>query len=130
MLKVIKNQEYQTFEEVESAAKLGQREAILSSIRHWRELATAPVGDLVDLRWPDLAISSCALCMRDDDSCKQCALYLCTGYKCYCNNSPYNAAKNPYLMAKGAVGKAFKDAAIKRFRRAAEKMVKVLESCL
>ena len=131
MLRVIKNQKYQTYDEVEKAAAMGRRYAILSSIRHWNELATAPAGDLLGFnRSPDLGVSSCALCMRDNDNCRYCALYRKTRRRCYDDNSPYEAARVPYIDARHAGSKAEKDMLIKRFRRAAEKMIKILEGLL
>ena len=136
MLKVIKNQKYQTCGEVKKAAALGRRYAILSSIRHWNELATAPVKDLTAVRrLLGLSVSECALCERYDSQCYNCPLYGALGLvKCYESGQLYAKAFTIFSRLIGSGGnystKAEKDAAVKRFRRIAEKMVKVLEGLL
>ena len=132
MLKVIKNQKYQTRAEVGQAAKTSRKAAIRSSIRHWNELATAPVSDLVSLdKYPNLGLAGCALCRRYlDDDCRACPLHKITRCKCYDADSLYGTAREPFIAARNAATKKYKDIAIKCFRRAAEKMIRVLESCL
>ena len=132
MLKVIKNQKYQTEKEVTNAATMGKLTAIQSSIRHWRELATAPVGDLVSGGDPGLCVHECALCGRygDVSDCTLCPLFQAIGDKCYYEGELYQVAATELRIIKRATSKRQKDAAVKRFRRAAEKLMKVLESCL
>ena len=134
MLKVIKNQKYQTGKEVNSAARIGRREAIHSSIRHWRELATAPVKDLLSRDDPGFTVGECALCRRYDANCTRCPLFVKLGdVKCYEIDGLYHKAFHAIRdIRTGFIGctKAGRDVCIKRFRRAAEKLLNILISCL
>ena len=134
MLKVFKNQKYQTDEEVNSAARISRREAIYSSIRHWRELATAPVKDLLSGDGPGFTIKECALCRRYDANCTRCPLFVKLGdVKCYEIDGLYHKAFHAIRdIRTGSIGciKADRDVYIKRFRRAAEKLLNILISCL
>ena len=134
MLKVIKNQKYQTGKEVESAAGTGRREAVHSSIRHWRELATAPVKDLLSQSDPGFAARECALCERYDAGCTTCPLFVkLGGVKCHKEGGLYHKALNIIRnIRNGSLGctKASRDRYIKQFRRAAEKLLNILISCL
>lgn len=113
---------------------MSRKAAIRSSIRHWNELATAPVGDLISENDPGFTVRECALCVRCNVDCTQCPLFVALGnFKCYCAGELYNRA---VILIKGLRGdelnrtKLGRDRDIKRFRRVAEKMIRVLESCL
>jgi len=134
MLKVVKNQEYQTREEIRAAAIESESAAIRSSVRHWRELATAPVKDLISNGNPGFTVAECALCERYRGICTRCPLYVKLGdEKCYVSGGLYHKAFR--IIENIQIGdldytKAYHDKQIKRFRRIAEKLMKVLESCL
>ena len=129
MLKVIKNQEYQTVKEVELAAKRGCKTSKKSSARHWRELATAPVSDLIK-ETPGISVGECALCARYNvDTCKKCPLYKALGkVECYHSGAIYNKAKEAIDSARYSPSKRQRDLYIKRFRRAAEELLNILVS--
>jgi len=133
MLRVIKNQKYQTEKEVERAAKGRRKVAIRSSVRHWRELATAPVKDLLSDGYPRLTLNECALCVRYDINRTKCLLFKKLGNKkCYQKGELYNKARAILNNLKygESVDKSTRDANIKHFRRIAEKLMNVLISCL
>ena len=132
MLKVIKNQKYQTCAEVKQAAKEGREAAIRSSIRHWNELATAPVSDLISRGLPGFTISECALCIRHSGYCNVCPLFIeLNNTECYGSGEVYSKASSTIKRVREYDHpKAVRDKLIKRFRRAAEKMIKRLENCL
>jgi len=132
MRKVRKNQTYQTRAEVEAAAEESSAAAIASSVRHWDELATAPVSDL---RNGDTGVLSgeCALCRRNCTSnCNSCPLYKKLGNKaCYADNDAlYNRTRRALKnLCRSYCPQKEIDAAAKRFRRVAEKMRKLLSKC-
>ena len=130
MLKVIKNQKYQTRVEVERAARRGRKSAIASSIRHWQELATAQVSDIVSVTCPDLTPDECTLCRRYRHSfCVSCPLYATLGgRRCYEDGEAYSLASTARWCARVADTKVQRDLYVKRFRRAAEKMLNTLKS--
>jgi len=132
MLRVIKNQKYQTRREVIRAANAGSDAAIRGSIRHWKELATAPVCDLISYDSPGLGTRECALCERYDFVCCKCPLYVkFSSVKCYELGQLYTVASAAITrIREPRCSKATRDKMVKRFRRAAEKLIKVLESCL
>ena len=129
---------YQTRKEVIKAANTSDKAAILSSIRHWKELSTAPPRDLVNHE-PYLTSKECALCERfyliiysdwNILSCRDCPLDK-IGEGCLNNSdSIYKNAEDEFYCVDDASSKPELYAAVKRFRRRAKKMVKVLESLL
>ena len=134
MLRVIKNQKYQTDARVRTAANKSPKDAIRSSVRHWRELATAPVKDLLSKNYPGLTINECALCGRYDTDCTKCLLFKKLGNKkCYDDGELYNQAhiiiRDDLKNGNRNLTKSTRDRYIKRFRRIAEKMMNVLKSC-
>lgn len=129
MLKVVKNQTYQTRKEVCLAAGRGPKAAIRSSVRHWKELATAPVDDLLGKKL-SLSSGDCALCEKYS-GCYECPLYQrLANVKCYVRGELYHDALIAYQQIRDASNKIDKDTAVKRFRRVAEKLMNLLESLL
>lgn len=120
---------YQTRSEVNKAAKQSEKAAIKSSIRHWKEISTAPLKDVLDEEALKGSHYNCALCIRYNDTCPKCPL-LNGGEWCGSSISTYGQAENERRKIGCANSKPERDAAIKRFRRRAKKMVKVLESLL
>lgn len=131
MLKVIKNQKYQTVKQVERAAKRGKKAAIHSSIRHWRELTTAPLRDLTD-KVIHFSINECSLCELVNNCCNKCLLHKELGQECYATGELYTIAHDLMedIRSSCTLGKACRDKLVKRYRRAAEKMLRFLESLL
>lgn len=136
MRKVIKNQKYQTREEVCTAACHSTEAAVKSSIRHWNELATAPIADFCYVI--GTSVAECALCERAYRSsvdvrsaeCTVCVLYKKLGHRCFKPGDVYSIANAALQIVAKAAYNRRKYAAVKRFRRAADKMIKLLESCL
>jgi len=122
-----------------------EKEAIQKSIEHWKELAKAKPKELIEAE--DNFYSSylcpssgnCALCCKydtgnnicgpysEDDS--DCPLSL-SGYNCKKADSIYVKALDSFMCIPDYTNQSDKDAMVKRFRRRAKKMIKVLESLL
>lgn len=122
---------YQTRVEVNRAAKQSEKTAIKSGIRHWKEISTAPLKELLENELLFLTANNCALCGRywNRGSCRGCPLNR-TGENCFDFDTTYNQADEEYRYIVDAPTKSLRDATVKRFRRRAKKMVKVLESLL
>ncbi len=68
-----------TIEEVKEAASKGLKEALKSSQKHWKQLATATVIELINRKLVESCIECsiiyskyCALCIRDEMNCSLC----------------------------------------------------------
>jgi hypothetical protein len=133
MLKIVKNQKYVTPEQAVQAAERSHRKAaICCSALHWKQLATAPLGDLVT---EELGFSAaeCALCGRFSENCSNCPLFAALGNtECYRSRQLYRQASNTIttLQNNEHPTKALRDTAVKHFRRTAEKLMKIIEGLL
>ena len=128
---------YQTRAEVVSAAAESEEAAIKSSVRHWKEIVGAPIRDMragLGINGHPLDASHCALCCRYSGQCECCPFSEFGDTCCECGSSyelvcdVYNNISN--LPNHNMTAKRKRDAAIKRFRRRAKKMLRILEGLL
>lgn len=130
MLNVVRNQKYVTFEQTTIAAEHSRKAAIHCSALHWKQLATAPLSDLIN-KTPGFSIGECALCGKFNQyDCSNCPLFVALGgVKCHTPEQLYDQASNiiEALRCNEYFTKTSRDIVVKRFRRTAEKLMKIIE---
>ena len=127
---------YLTKKQINYAAKRGEKAAIKCSIRHWKELREASLEDLKNWDSSGATIivghSACALCRRHstsqyDDTCVDCNACSLGRKLGSCGVSECN----PYRKADRVYNQYFKSWKLRRkWQRACDRMIKVLESLL